>query len=234
MIYFSLSSFKLAFSFFLNKETSSLVSWQDDGFIFFLATAWTIVWLPESSFNKKNLRLVKSKPKKQKLKPQAPHFSKKISLFCFPSKRASKKRFFLWTWKLFWSWWLEIESGFEIAVLGQRKTIKVFYLVCHTTKLHFYLVIQMPRIQGLFAPPPSRPGDPKPKGPMTQEVFECLSYFWVLLFGSLIWVSFKNWVPCLDRFLKSFLYQLYGLPEILIRKYLISILVGSVILVRKA
>ena len=85
------------------------------------------------------------------------------------------------------------------------------------------------------------PGDPKPKVPMTQKVFECSSYFCVPLLGSLFWVPYLGpffgslvWVPCLDRFLESFLYQLYGSPEILIRKYLISILVGFVILVRKA
>ena len=41
------------------------------------------------------------------------------------------------------------------------------------------------------------------------------------------------WVSCLGRFLKSFLYHSDGLPEILIRNYLISILVGSVFFVRK-
>jgi len=45
---------------------------------------------PETSFNKKNLRLVKSKPKKQKLKPQAPHFSIKLVFFGFLQKELVK------------------------------------------------------------------------------------------------------------------------------------------------
>ena len=59
-------------------------------------------------------------------------------------------------------------------------------------------------IAGFFYSP-LPPGDPKPKGHMTQEVFECPSYFCVPLFGSLFWVPFLGplfrslfWVSCLS------------------------------------